>query len=143
MGSDPDSCWEWTGGKSKGYGYFFVLPRRHVKAYRFCYELLVGPIPEGLTLDHLCRNHGCVRPDHLEPVTLSENVARSNRVRSNVNSGRHNRVKTQCVQGHDYTEANTGRDRNGHRYCIKCNRARSTEYKQRLREVAMMENRSA
>lgn len=68
-------CWEWTGQKDSGYGRYSGRP-----AHRVTYEVLVGPIPDGLTLDHLCRNKGCVNPDHLEPVTSSENTRRAQRL---------------------------------------------------------------
>jgi predicted DNA-binding transcriptional regulator AlpA len=72
-------CWEWTAFKDrKGYGRFRVDDRT-MQAHRVAYELLVGPIPEGLHLDHLCRNTSCVNPDHLEPVDLAENVRRGYR----------------------------------------------------------------
>lgn len=83
-------CWEWTGARSRnGYGNVKIKGRNQV-AHRAVWELLVGPIPAGLQLDHLCRNKGCVMPDHLEPVTPKENtrrgrlsaaVAQSNRTR--------------------------------------------------------------
>jgi hypothetical protein len=72
-----EDCWRWTACTSNGYGRFSVK-RQPVLAHRFAYELLVGPIPEGLELDHLCRNRWCVNPDHLEPVTHDENVRRAN-----------------------------------------------------------------
>jgi len=71
-------CWVWLGlTTSEGYGRFFV-PGGEVRAHRYAYELLVGPIPEDHTLDHLdgCLNPSCVRPDHLEPVTNAENLRR-------------------------------------------------------------------
>jgi hypothetical protein len=81
--SGSRGCWEWLAAKERtGYGTFFC---RHVigrgtaipeRAHRVAYELLVGPIQAGLTLDHLCRNRGCVNPAHLEPVTRGENVRR-------------------------------------------------------------------
>jgi hypothetical protein len=73
-----DDCWVWTAHlNAAGYGRFRLSePRRLVYAHRFAYELLVGPIPEGLSLDHLCRNRSCVRPTHLEPVTQRTNLLR-------------------------------------------------------------------
>lgn len=59
-----DGCWEWTAGKSKGYGIFYPH-RRANKAHRWLYELAKGPIPPGLTLDHLCRNAAMVFGDFL------------------------------------------------------------------------------
>ena len=71
-----DGCWT-IPGKSNNAGYTQVAynSKWHL-AHRIAYQILVGPIPEGLDLDHLCRNRACVRPDHLEPVTRSENIQR-------------------------------------------------------------------
>src|SRR5215831_2038423 len=75
-----DDCWEWTAGKDRdGYGQLHVSRPEgdsSARAHRVVYELLVGPIPEGLTLDHLCRNRGCVKPSHLDPVTVGDNIRR-------------------------------------------------------------------
>jgi hypothetical protein len=70
-------CWLWTGTITNRYGRFFLAHGRMTPAHRWAYESLVGPIPEGLTIDHLCRNPPCVNPDHLEPVTVQENVRRA------------------------------------------------------------------
>jgi HNH endonuclease len=77
----PGGCWLWLGQLNQwGYGHFrrTLAPGQHrtVKAHRLAYTLLVGPIPTGLTLDHLCGRRSCVRPDHLEPVTNAENLRR-------------------------------------------------------------------
>ena len=70
-----DTCWIWTAAKNQdGHGRF--RHGRLVLAHRFAYELLVGPIPKGLDLDHLCQNPACVNPAHLEPVTRKENTRR-------------------------------------------------------------------
>lgn len=79
--NDRDGCWLWQGQLNKaGYGHFrrTVAPGvyKTVKAHRHAYQLTRGPIPDGLTLDHLCGNPACVRPDHLEAVTRSENLRR-------------------------------------------------------------------
>lgn len=93
-GADHE-CWQWTGTLThENYGVMGV-GRGQAKAHRYAYELLVGPIPEGLTLDHLCHTHdltcvagnscphrSCVNPAHLEPVDSGENVRRGNEVRS-------------------------------------------------------------
>lgn len=73
MVNKTDTCWEWTGGRSKGYGHFWWKGRTRA-AHRWIYELLVAPVPAELHMDHLCRNHRCVNPSHLEPVTPKENV---------------------------------------------------------------------
>lgn len=82
--SDPAGCWLWTGSRTRdGYPRFArtVSPgvQVYVRAHRYAWELLIGPIPDGLTLDHLtdrCDSTLCVRPAHLEPVPNAENVRR-------------------------------------------------------------------
>jgi hypothetical protein len=80
-----DSCWVWIGARhSQGYGQLFTANTvngnpRPEKAHRVAYELLIGPIPDGLQIDHLCRNKVCVNPAHLEAVTQKENLARRQR----------------------------------------------------------------
>lgn len=114
-----ETCWNWKGAADqKGYGRFGIKQGLIVLAHRFSYELLVGPIPVGLTLDHLCRNPSCVNPAHLEPVTLSENLRRSTF---------HEKAKewqagiTHCPKGHLLSGDNLYLH-NGHRHCIKCDR---------------------
>lgn len=69
-------CWEWIGGLTQtGYAKLKVNSKTRL-GHRLVWELLVGPIPDGLTLDHLCRNRACVNPDHLEPVSVAVNVMR-------------------------------------------------------------------
>ena len=79
--SGSERCWLWTGALDK-YGYGYVSWRqsgkkRHFIAHRLIYEELVGPIPDGLVIDHLCRVRHCVNPNHLEPVTQDENLRRA------------------------------------------------------------------
>lgn len=95
MVNKTETCWLWTGATLTGYGRFKVGGGDLMTlAHRYAYTLMVGPIPEGLTIDHLCRVTNCVNPDHLEPVTMAENTARKPRV-------------IRCPQGHEYDEANT------------------------------------
>jgi hypothetical protein len=78
-------CWVWNHGYRDQFGYgYMALDRDPIGAHRVAWMLLVGPIPEGLTIDHLCRNTSCVNPEHLEPVTNSENVYRMNLARKGV-----------------------------------------------------------
>lgn len=79
--TSDSGCWEWTGTKiSNGYAEFSV-DGQDVYGHRWSYERFVGPIPDGLVIDHLCNNPGCVNPEHLEPVTNGENVRRGHRRR--------------------------------------------------------------
>lgn len=73
---NADGCWVWQGAKKpSGYGNIYV-EGRYLNTHRAAYMAFVGPIPDGLTIDHLCRNRSCVNPDHLEPVTHRENTMR-------------------------------------------------------------------
>ena len=94
-----DRCWLWKGGLSQaGYGRYQIHKSRTKIAHRLAYELVIGPIPEGLVLDHLCRRRNCVKPTHLEAVTNLENIERGL-----VGASR----RTHCKHGHPLDEANT------------------------------------
>ena len=72
----PDGCWRWTGSiTNTGYGQVYAHGAQHL-VHRYTYSTLIGPIPEGMSLDHLCRVRACCNPDHLEPVTHAENMRR-------------------------------------------------------------------
>jgi hypothetical protein len=117
----PDGCWYWTGATDGRYGDYNAGrsgKNLHIKAHRMAYLLLVGPIPEGHQLDHLCRNYLCVNPSHLEPVTQQEN----NR-RSDSESARHAR-KTHCLRGHPLKGDNLRIKADGSRLCVTCDRWR-------------------
>ncbi|MBA4019174.1 MAG: HNH endonuclease [Pirellula sp.] len=121
-------CWIWTAGKVAG-GYGHITFRRDGKqvdqlAHRLAYQLLVGPIPEGLEIDHLCRNRACVNPEHMEAVTSRVNTLRGNtRAAANL-------AKTHCHRGHELNEANVYRGKNApnQRICRECNRIKCRKY---------------
>jgi hypothetical protein len=120
-----DSCWIWRGHvKANGYG---AAGQGH-QAHRRVYELLVGPISDGLQLDHLCRVLACVNPAHLEPVTPRENGRRGN------SPWGINARKTHCVHGHEFTPENTYVTRRGQRHCRECSRRRDRKAYWRHRE---------
>ena len=119
-----EECWLWIAYRNwKGYGTFGVRPttggRQYeiVQAHRYAYLTLVGPITEGITLDHLCRVRHCVNPSHLEVVTNRENILRG------IGPTARNARKTHCVKGHAFTEQNTYQRKNESgkrcRICIK------------------------
>lgn len=122
-------CWLWTGclAHENGYARFSVFGRQ-LQVHRWAYEYFVGPIPEGLHLDHLCRVRSCVNPAHLEPVTNRENALRG------ISFSAVNAKKTHCVNGHELSGDNLRitRERNGRRGrgCRACNRAMCRKYRQ-------------
>lgn len=124
-----DTCWLWTGSCTAGYGQFGIGGRKKMRVHRYAYELLVGPIPEGLVLDHLCRVRNCVNPDHLEPVT-----DRENRARGVFPFGKPRPPKTHCKRGHPLDDKNTYVHPNGSRKCRTCVRDRQNELARRRRE---------
>jgi hypothetical protein len=116
-----NDCWEWTGFKSDdGYGQI-SLNGKSAKAHRVSYELFVGPIPKGHQIDHMCRNHACVRPDHLQVLPRSENC------------GQWNRGKSHCKRGHEFNTVNT-HEYDGGRYCRICDRERQIKSYWRRKE---------
>lgn len=123
-------CWIWTGYlRDDGYAPICVRTEgrpRTRPAHVLAWELVNGPVPKGLELDHLCRNHACCNPAHLEPVTRRENVLRGQNLTAM------KARQTHCIHGHPFDEANTYRKANGARGCRACGR----EHKQRARARA-------
>ncbi len=127
-------CWLWTGGKTGGgYGTFMRTRGKSTVAHRFAYEEFVGSIPDGLDLDHLCRVRHCVNPSHLEPVTRSENLRRGilHGPADGGGAAAHQRAKTHCPRGHEYTPENTyiqAGPVGPKRSCQTCRRAQTAKF---------------
>ena len=124
-----EECWPWTAAaQNGGYGVIRNSEGGTSLAYRVAWELTNGPVPEGLELDHLCRNKACCNPAHLEPVTHEENMRRA--------------MRTHCIHGHEFTEVNTRWQKlpNGRfsRVCLTCR-----AHRQQLRNEAAKAQRRA
>lgn len=112
-----DQCVIWPGGiRGQGYGMAYTQDKAHkpINAHNLVYKVAVGPIPEGLVLDHLCRVRKCVNPTHMEPVTPIENYNRGLKVA----------LKTHCKHGHEFTRENTYAAKR-QRHCRTCMRESS------------------
>jgi hypothetical protein len=121
----PDGCWPWLAARQPGrYGQFSLTHRCQIGAHRFAYELSAGPIPDGLVIDHLCRNPICVNPAHLEAVTGRQNLMRGETLAAA------NAAKTHCPHGHKYDEANTRVGPSGKRTCRICAREWMREWRE-------------
>ena len=113
----PESgCWVWSGRlTTPGYATYY-LEGQYMNIHRYAYELWKGPIPEGLTIDHLCRVRCCVNPDHLEAVSHRENLLRGE------SPSARNHQKTHCFRGHLFDDVNTRFNKRGSRDCRQCDR---------------------
>ena len=115
-----DQCWFWIGGGGR-YGAFRIGGRkgRAMLPHRVAYEMLVGPIPDGLILDHLCHHTRCVNPKHLEPTTQAQNNKRARHA---------SRTMTHCKRGHMFDLFNTYIEPSGRRVCRACRLERQRRY---------------
>lgn len=120
---EPNSgCILWMGPvNSKGYGQVNDSGSTR-KVHRIVYEAAKGPIPAGLTIDHKCKVTCCVNPNHLEAVTIAENVRRSS-------VGKKMAARTHCNHGHDFAVHGWLKKSNGYRRCAECERIRGRAYK--------------
>lgn len=96
-----NGCWEWVASKSNGYGRFWYKNKLEY-AHRISHFIHIGPIPDGLTIDHLCKNPPCINPKHLEVVTQ-----RVNSIERGTSPPAQNAKKTHCIRGHEFTDENT------------------------------------
>ena len=120
-------CWIWIGAKkSTGYGVTRWNGKKNALPHRIAYTLLCGPIPTGLTIDHLCRNRLCVNPSHMEAVTNKVNILRGNSFSAQ------NSRKTKCPRGHKYNRIGKKPDGTIGRICGTCQK----EYSRALRQIA-------
>lgn len=135
----PNGCWEWQGHVTReGYGVICIRrngTKRTSGVHRYFYEELVGPIPDGLHLDHTCHNgddsceggrqcqhRRCVNPDHLDPVEPVVNILRGN------GNAAKNSQKTHCQKGHAFTSTNTYYEPSGGRVCVTCRTVNYRKY---------------
>lgn len=125
-----NGCWLWTGCRNaEGYARFYLRPNcQIIGAHRFSYEIHKGKIPKGLTIDHLCRNRGCVNPAHMELVSQKENTLRGNGVTAL------NARKTHCKHGHLFSADNIYSLPYG-RHCKQCTKQNAIKRWKRLRAV--------
>lgn len=129
-------CWEWVGAVNPATGYGQTWENGVcLTPHRMMYQRTKGAIPEGLEIDHLCRNRLCCNPDHLEAVTARVNIARSNAPNAIV--GR----TGLCKRGHEFTPENTYTRPNGGRLCRLCQRR--PELRPRINELQRERRRLA
>lgn len=115
-------CWEWTAGRDRqGYGRVRWAPRGYALAHRVVYELLVGPIPAGLHIHHVCEVTACVNPAHLVTIHPSDHAVLAGVAAEHL-------AQTHCVHGHSLEDAYPY---NGRRACRECGKRRSREYRKR------------
>jgi HNH endonuclease len=130
----PTDCWEWTGYRMKnGYGTIGVSHGGGTKlTHRVVYEALVGPVPEGTELDHLCRNRACVNPNHLEAVTRHINIVRGQGPAATKERAAR---RAHCRHGHPWDDSNTHISPQGRRVCRACKREAAKRQRARRRSA--------
>lgn len=123
-----NGCWEWQNALQAGYGSHTVKGKEQ-RAHRVSYKLAYGEIPEGMVIDHLCRNKRCVNPKHLEAVTQHENILRGTSPQA------HYAKRTHCNNGHPFSKDNTLIRENGSRRCKACHKDYHSYYRRKNREL--------
>lgn len=103
--------------------------KKYIVAHRMVYTFIKGPIPEGMQIDHLCRNRKCVNPNHLEPVTQQENMRRGQGIAAR------NKAKIFCMRGHPLYGENVGLYKNGNRFCRECKTMTSKAWHDKKRQL--------
>lgn len=127
-----ETCWVWHGARGLGYGRFRIYQGLMMTAHRFSFLTHGGYIPDGYTIDHLCKNPACVNPAHMEPVTNGENSMRGE------GQAAQNARKTHCKHGHEFTDTNTimlwynGKKR---RRCRECSRTNARRFYTQQRSI--------
>ncbi|MCB7128073.1 MAG: HNH endonuclease [Candidatus Brocadiales bacterium] len=122
-----NDCWEWTGGRVRGYGMFRLRQDKWVYAHRLAYTLMIGEVSLNLTIDHLCRNRPCCNAKHMEPVTNQVNTLRGDTLAAK------EAAQTHCKRGHELTPTNVYLHGGTRRECIQCRRMRQRGYNAKYR----------